>query len=238
MSSLLRRVLVLLAPLLSIGAARAEGLVQLSLEGVLTTPGGAPMEVHVGFWDGSAVQSVDLRLHLAQGTTSHDLATLLAARLRRAKASFQFPGEAAASSPAQLFLEDATLVSLRLGHGLRASVTTTEVAPESVRFLAPLEVHEPVDVAVCVSTFNPHLKTPGRFLLGVQAEGDAEPSSICEQLFSSGLARGLVSDRSTPDRWSPTKTTEGAVVIGCSIELSMAQADWGLEVRLEVPKAQ
>ena len=238
MSSLLRRTLVLLAPLLLIGAARAEGLVQLSLDGALSTPGGAPVELHLGFWDGSAVQSVDLRLHLAQRTTGHDLATLLAARLRKAGASFQFPGESTGGSPAQLFLEDTTLVSLRLGHGLHASVTTTQDAPESVRFLAPLEVHEALEVAVCVTTFHPHLKTPGRHRLSVQAQGDTEPSSICEELFTNGLARGLVSDRPAPDRWRPTKTSEGAVVTGCSIDLSLTQADWGLEVQLAVPKAQ
>jgi hypothetical protein len=238
MSSLLRRTLVLLAPLLLIGAARAEGLVQLSLDGTLSTPGGAPVEVHVGFWDGSSVQAVDLRLHLAQRTTGHDLATLLAARLRKAGASFQFPSESSGASPAQLFLEDATLVSLRLGHGLRASVTTTQDAPESARFLAPLEVQEAAEVEVCVTTFHPHLKTPGRLQLSVRAEGDKEPSAICEELFTSGLARGLVSDRPAPDRWRPTKTSEGAIVTGCSIDLSTAKADWGLEVRLAVPKAQ
>ena len=238
MSRILRCALACFAPLLLLGTASAEGLVQLSLEGQLSTAGGAPMELHVGFWDGETVQSVDLRLHLAEGTTSHDLAMLLAARLRKAGADFQFPGEATASSSAQLFLEDTTLVSLRLGHGLRAKVTTTDQAPESVRLLAPLEVKQSTEVLACVTTFNPHLKTPGRLRLVVKATGETEPSTICEELFTTGLERGLVSDRPSPDSWRPTKTSEGAVVIGCSIDLGASQADWGLEVRLAVPKPQ
>lgn len=237
MHRLLSLALRLVLPLFLLGTAQAEGLVQLTLRGQIATPGGAPMEVHLGFWDGKEVRSVDLRLHLAESTTARDLGVLLAARLRKAGGEFQFPGEhEGGERPAQLFIEDATLVSLRLGHGMTASVTTTQVVPKSVRFQAPIEALDVAQVSICVSTWHPHLKKPGRVSLSLNPAGDADPSTMCEALFTNGLEKGLISDRPRADLWSPTKTKNGAVLTGCSIDLSSKSGDWGLEVHLETPR--
>lgn len=237
MARFVRLLVLALLPLSLSGALHAEGLVQLTLRGELASAGGAPVEIHLGFWNGERVEAVDLRLHLARGTTAHDLRSLLARRLDKAGADYVAPPSVdGRADRAQLFLEQATLVSLRLGHGLSAAVTTTEGAPENVHFLAPLEVRATTYVQVCVSTYHPHSKEPGRAVLNLEVSEDAMPSDICQRLFNDGLAQGLVCDRSTADRWRPTKTDDGAGVTGCSIDLGIGKADWGLEVLLEVPR--
>ncbi len=226
----------LLLPLLLVASAQAEGLVQLSLRGRINTRGGAPVELNIGFWDGKRVRAVDLRLHLAEGTSASDLATLLATRLRKAHAELVTPEVSAASGgSAQLFIESATLVSLRLGHGLSAIITTADSVPEAVRFQVPKELEQAAKVSISVTTFHPHTKLPSRVDLVQSPEADTSPSSICESFFNEALEKGLICDRPNANRWRPMKTSAGAMVTGCSIDLR-SEADWGLEVQLAVPR--
>ncbi len=210
-----------------------RNLVQLTLRGILLTPGGGLMEISSGFWrDGTEIR-VDLSLHLAGGTSARDLATLLVARLRSAGAKLEYTGATSSNdSLAHIFLEHASLVRLRLGSGLSASITTTDAAPTSLRILVPIQTKDPANLSVCLTTFHPHTKLPGRLQLGLALEADADPSAICEKLFKDSLARGLVSDRPSADRWSPTRCTDGALITGCSMDLRSPNGDWGIEVRL------
>ena len=220
------------------GSSLAEGLAQLTLNGVIDSRGGAPVELHIGFAKGKEQRSVDLRLHLAQETSAVDVAALLVSRLRRAGAEVVFPAEHAnRPGPAQIFIEDATRVSLRLGHGLWGSITIPQAAPRSVRVLTPLQERDRASLTICATTFHPHTKIPGRVLLDLEVDPKANSTTIAEALFNQGLAHEdkLVGDRPTSDRWRPVKTTAGAEITGCSIELLSPGADWGLEVELDPP---
>ncbi len=231
------RLLLALVPFVALAApARAEGLVQLTLHGVLAQQGGGPVEIDWHFYDGEEVKEVGMRLHLAEYTKASDIASLLAKRLRQAGAEVTFPGEHERSiEVVNLFVEDTVQVNLRLHVGLHGTVTVCESAPESVRFLKPLEAVDSATIRVTTSTYQPHSKMPGTIHVGVEADGKRTPASICEDLFNQGLEKGLVGDRPTADTWRPTKTSDGASITGCSIELRSAASDWGLQVKLARP---
>lgn len=230
-------VLTLVAALFLTALAGAEGMVQISLHGQITSRGGAPVEIHVGHWDGQKVVPVDLNLHLAEKTTAQDVAHLLVSRLKRAGATVEFPAaNSNRSDSVQIFIEHTTLVSFRLGHGLWAGVTTCESGPEAIRFQVPLVQKESADILVCTTTFHPHLKKPGRTLVELDVDEFSTSGAICEILFNQGLAKGLIGDRPSADRWRPVKGTDGSLVTGFSIELLSPGADWGLEVMLSVPR--
>ena len=225
------------AALLLATPTRAEGMVQLSLHGQITSRGGAPVEIHVGYWNGKDVVAVDLNLHLAEMTTAQDVAHLLVSRLNRAGARVEYPAQhTSRPDPVQIFIESATLVSFRLGNGLWAGVTTCESGPEAIRFQPPLAQLESADILLCTTTFHAHTKKPGRKLMELEVDRYATSGAICELLFNQGLSQGLICDRPTADRWRPVKTSDGADVTGFSIELLSPGADWGLEVMLSVPQ--
>lgn len=226
--------LLLFAPFTS---ARGEGLVQLTLNGSLYARGGAPVEVQWNHWDGSEVVETHMRLHLAERTGAFDVAFLIASRLRARGARVLFPAEhSGRESDVHLFVEDTTLLSVRLGSGLWSRVTICEGAPESVRFSKPLTTIEGAQLSINTSMFNAHTKKAGGVLLELDIDGHQSPTSICEQLFQQGLSKGLICDRPSPDRWTPVRGTDGSSLTGCSIELLSPGTDWGLEVRLSVPQ--
>ncbi|MCB9913636.1 MAG: hypothetical protein H6828_00640 [Planctomycetes bacterium] len=229
-----------LLPLVLAGAARAEALVQLTLRGRVMVEGGAPVEVNVDFWDGTQTKSTSLRLHVANGTSASDVGRLLAGRLRRAGAELEDPAEGGVAEPllANLFVHGATRVSLRLGYGLWSSVTVCEGVPQSLRVLPPQAEQGDLRLAIGISTFLTHTRTSARVDLALDVKPDAEPSEICERLFEQALAKGLQSERSTADRWTPTKVTDGAQLTGCSIDLAAQRGDWGLEVVLGEPRGR
>lgn len=232
-----RIALSLLAFLSFVCPARSEGLVQLTLNGEIASPGGAMVELHVGFWDGYKAVPVDLRLHLADRTSASDVGHLLVSRLRAAGAKVLYPGEGTPRSKlAQILIEDTTLLSYRLERGLWATVTTCEQGPESVSFRPPLEQPGQAELSICTTTFHPHTKKPGRITLELDTTPESTTASICQELFELGLEKGLVGDRPTPSQWRAVRTEMGADVNGCSITLRSRSADWGLEVKLPVPQ--
>lgn len=221
-------------------AARAEGLVQITLQGVIESPGGAPVEVELAVWDGTEVDTLSLNLHLGRGTRARDLASLIATRLRRLNARVDFPDEnAAGSNPTErvaLFIEATTAVNLRLGYGLSAEVTLCDSAPSSVRFMPPQVVEGPADILIAVTTFQAHSRTIGRDSISLDVSSEDGAAKIAEQLAKNALEHGWIADRPRPDSWSCSKNTDGATVTGCSIELNAPEADWRLEVKLAVPQ--
>lgn len=231
------RLLLALVPFVALAApTRAEGLVQLTLHGVLAESGGGPVEIDWHFYDGKEVKEVGMRLHFAEYTKASDIAALLARRLRKAGAEVTFPGEYERSiEVVSLFVEDTVQVNLRLNVGLHGTITVCESAPESVRFMKPLAAIDSARIRVTASTYHPHSKMPGTIHVGVDADGKSSPAAICEDLFNQGLDKGLVGDRPTADTWRPTKTSDGASITGCSIELRAAASDWGLQVKLTRP---
>ncbi|MFT7485956.1 MAG: hypothetical protein ACI9F9_001808 [Candidatus Paceibacteria bacterium] len=237
MARFIRLFLSFAVTLLLLGSAQAEGLVQLTLRGKLTGRGGAPVEI---FWrvQSSAEQlakDVQLRLHLAEGTTAHDLATLIATRLRRLDVDVTFPSEHIATDTTQLFVESTTLLSLRLAPGMSSAITTCEGGPNSVRFLKPLAYVESAKAVIHTSTFHAHTKLPGGVLLDLNLQRMKTPAQLSEELFELGLAKEFIGDRPGIDSWRPVKASNGAGVTGCSVELWPGESDWGVEVILARP---
>lgn len=235
------RLLLVLASLLALaGSTRAEGLVQLTLRGAVSEPGGGPVEVAWGFVpDRGPALHDQLRVHLAEGTRAGDLAALLQARLERSGARVIAPPPRDDRSAVVLFLEGLVALDLRLEAGLSASITVCEGAPESVRFSAPRAAPgrlAPGRVFVTTSTFHPHSREQGSVRLEVALDQQTAPAAVCEALFQQGLERGLVGDRPAADAWRPLKTSDGALVTGCSIQLEDGRSGWGLQVRLAAPQ--
>jgi hypothetical protein len=164
------------------------------------------------------------------------VASLIAARLRARGAKVLFPSEHSGRSvDVQLFVEETTQLSLRLGYGLWSRVTTCDAGPQSVQLSKPLLVLDGAQLLINTTTFNQHTKLPSFVLLDLAIDSHANTSGICEKLFQQGLAKGLVCDRPAPDRWTPVRGSDGGIVTGCSIELLSPGADWGLEVKLAIP---
>ncbi|MFT7669419.1 MAG: hypothetical protein ACI8X5_002119 [Planctomycetota bacterium] len=233
------RLLLALSVLLFVAPdSEAEGLMQVTFGGSVETRGGGTVEIQWGFFDGEAVKDAHLRLHLAQRTSSFDLASLLVARLRAEGAKVQFPAEKGASKgPVHVFVAASTQLKLRLGDGLWATVTLCESGPEKVRLTKPSGEHLGGLLLIRTSTFLAHTKEVGSVLLELQIEDQAHPTSICGGLFDQALKKGLISDRPTADSWRPSKTDKGASLTGCSIGITKTKADWGLEVFLSPPAA-
>lgn len=221
-------------------AAHAEGLVQITLLGSILPPGGAPVEVELEVWDGEQVDALSLNLHLGQGTRARDLASLIATRLRRLDARVDFPDENADGPKdgfeTTLFVQAATSVNLRLGYGMQARVTLCDAAPSSLRFLTPQVNSEGAGIRIAITTFQTHSRQIGRDLISLDVDRGMGPAQVSEQLARVALDKGWIADRPRPDSWSCSRTSDGATVTGCSIELDSAAADWRLEVKLEVPK--
>ena len=234
---MIRLCCALALPLLAPTAA-AEGLLQISLRGKIYSEGGGPVEIEVGVWDGGArrARTVSMDLHLAEGTTSQDLAALLAGRLRSQGAQVVLPQEGSIGREVtSLFIEAATHARLRLGGGLWATVTACEGAPEQVRFLAPQVMKESAQIHIGVSTFHPHTRVRGRVDLIFEAERTLGAARLSEVLTAMSIRQGFRADRPSPDGWHAVRMADGSLITGCSVQLLSPGADWGVEMILGVP---
>jgi hypothetical protein len=216
--------------------ARAEGLVQISLSGTIHTRGGAPIEVELGYWDGSAVRRFAFNVHLGYGTRGEHLAALLAGRLAHDGARVQHLTSAIEAEPAHLFLDSATYVGLRLGHGLRGSVTLCDASPEGVRVLAPQVQPGSAQVLLTATTFHAPLRKIGRASLELDIDEQASASGISERLAALALEAGWMPDRPSPDRFACRKLTDGSVVTGFCVEVDGGNSDWRLVGALVGPR--
>jgi hypothetical protein len=217
-------------------AATAESLVQLTLHGELSETGGAFVQVEVDFWSDDSVRRNDLHAHLAQGTTAHDLAGLLYARLLETGAKVRFPSEGLGDpQKAQLFIEHATAVNLRLGFGLWAEVTACEESPQWIRLVEPQLAKGAAQIDLTATTFHAHLKQPGRLTLSLPLTPDSNTASISQEFSKLAAENDWIGERPSPDRWSPLRSELGAAVIACNIRFDSRKSDWRLEVQLSTP---
>lgn len=216
--------------------AQAESLVQLTLHGEIDEIGGSFVQVEIDIWRDQKVVRNDIHLHVAQGTSAHDLASLVNGRLADAGAVVRFPGEGTGKpTEAHLFIEHTTAINLRLGHGMWGEVTTCEEAPQWIRFDEPQLVPGDATLVLTATTYHEHLKTPGRLTLKLPLDKDTNSAALSQKLSTVAGENGWVSERPTADRWSPLRSDLGAAVIGCNIRFESKTADWRLEVQLHVP---
>jgi len=228
------RSLALIALLVTAPTTAAQGLVQVSLGGVLGQAGGAFIELEVAALNaqGQRLEAV-LHAHLAQGTTAAELSSLMVHRMQAAGLSFvRPPTSTGRRETAQLFVESVTFVHLRLGGGLTGDITLCDERPTAVRFLPPSVVRAPVSVAVYATTRHPHTRERGSAKVSIEAAADASSVVVAEALVQKAIRNGWVAARPTLESWSPVKLANGHEITGCSIALR-GTGDWGIEVEIE-----
>lgn len=212
---------------------RAQGLVQLSLQGEVATSGGALVEVGITFIVKGEPRNLELSLHLAERTTAADLAGLVRRSLDGGGGRALWTSEHSTDvRRANLFIEDVQALSLRLGHGLTAAVTLCEEAPAAVRVKPPLETKGGANLAITASTLHPHNKDHGRVSVELDIKERWSVSDVADALTTASIAKGWAAQCFEHETWRPEAMNDGSRVTGTSIELRSAAADWRLEVEL------
>jgi len=230
--------LVTLIPLLCAlftSTAQAEGLVQITIEGKITREGGARVELDLGAWHPAhqEAREMSVSLFLAEHTTAADVATLFATRISDAGFTVIAPTPTNTEDVkrAQLFVERAVLVSLRLGSGLSGAITACDSVPVSVRVLRPELQSEEAQVSVTISTFNQHSEKYGQEELSMAVPEKMNTTEIAGELFKLSLQSEWIAERPGTDAWRPMKMADGAIIRGFTARVA-SRGDWKLEVRL------
>ena len=218
-------------------AARAQGLVQVALEGSITVQGGARVEATVTARVGEETRSAVLDLHLAQGSDAHVVAALLAERARLANLSVLSIG-AAKGPTTSLFLGDVVSLELRLPAGLVGRIVVCEEAPSLVRLLPPppSSAKGAARLVLAATTLHPVTGLGGRTVVDFALPADGSAVKASEQLFAHTVAAGWVADRPTNDAWRPVRVGDSSLVRGLSVEIVSEGPEWGLAVELDAPR--
>jgi hypothetical protein len=221
-------------------AVRAQGPVQLTLSGQVDRAGGGRAEVVVTFANATtqgAPASVMFSMFLAERTSAADLAVLLERRFTAAGLSAVNTSAGQSARPATcLFLEGVLSVALRLGHGLRATVTLGEGRPETVRLLPPQDAKKDARLFVTASTWSAHERRHGRFELEHLLGAELPVVRIADQLTSTATRRGWPSDVRNHEVWLPGTSIAGAAIDAAHFDLD-SEGDWRLEIGL-APRGQ
>ncbi len=236
----LRPILLLLVslPLLAAPTA-AQGLVQLTLSGALSEPGGGRVQVAVEARVGDQVRRAALDLHLAQGTDAHALAALLAERAQALELPLLYPGAGAdPGAGVSLFFGQALRLEARLPAGLHGRLVACDGPPSAVRFLPPRpraagEQAPTTRLVLAVTTRHPVTGVEGseRVELDLPADGSAARAS--ERLFTRTVEAGWTADRPSNDAWRPLRVDDSSLVRGLSVEILRSGHGWGLALELE-----
>ncbi len=226
-----------LALALTTAFARADGLVQIVLEGEITQEGGARIELDLAFEarvnNVSTEARSELGLHLAKNTSAADVAHLLQRELARAGAIVIAPPDGGGERlRASVFVDHARAVGLRLGRGLTAQVCLCEEAPALVRFLPPKEVKEAARFSLTASTEQPHTKERTRFEYAFDLAASLSGEQAADTLTTGTIAKGWIGQWLDHQAWRPQSLSSGARVTGTCLVLA-SKGDWRLEVELE-----
>jgi hypothetical protein len=220
--------------------AAAQGMVQLALTGEVDRTGGARAEVEVTFANTATnmeARTVAFSMFLAERTSASDLAVLLEKRFAAAGARAV---NTSAGQPARavtcLFVEDVLAVSLRLGQGLRATVTLSEDRPHSVRILPPEDARQNAMLRVTASTWFAHERVHKRTELEAQLDSSMTTMRIADMLSSQAIRQLWPSEVERHETWLPGATAENGLIQGASFDL-ITSGDWRLELVL-APRRQ
>lgn len=220
---------------------RAQGLVELSLSGEITTKGGARVEIEVKTLDPNkpdvpAVTS--LAVMLAERTSAADLGMLLAKRLETTSfVRVIWRGEGAPThGPVNLFLDGVLGVGLRLGNGIEGRLTLCEDRPASVKLTPGLERRQGGEFRVVALTREDKSREMGRIGFVVKLDERSEITDVGTRLVHAAIGQGWPSELKGHDTWCPGPMTETQRVLSASLELDAA-ADWRLDVAL-APRVQ
>jgi hypothetical protein len=135
-----------------------------------------------------------------------------------------------------LFLEDVLAVGVRLGQGLRASVTLSEDRPQSVRVLPPEDAKQDAELRITASTWIAHERRHSRFELEARFDATLSGSRFADQIAGLATRGGWPSEVQRLDQWMPGTVASGGTVEAVVLDLQ-SSGDWRLEVVL-VPRVQ
>ncbi len=221
-------------------SAAAQGMVQLTLSGEIDRTGGARAEVEVTFVNGSTnnePRTVAFSMFLAERTSASDLGVLLekrfvAAGARAVNTSQGQPARAVTC----LFVEDVLGVSLRLGQGLRSTVTLSEDRPLSVRIVPPEDAKQDAILRVTASTWFPHERVHKRAEMETRLDPTLTTTRIADLLANQAIRAAWPSEVERHETWLPGPTAAAGVIQGASFDL-ITSGDWRLELVL-APRRQ
>lgn len=211
-------------------SALAAGTVQLVIHGKVHRDGGTPVEFVVEADGGETV----FRGIVGRDTQAGDLVALLERRLKAAGIRHVRGSDAPGQGPVSLFVEDVERVRLRLGGGLRGTVTACDEAPRALRLLpsrltdTSRGAHVMLGVT-CASRDGSSLATHEVALDLADVATTAE--RVADLLARRASQDGLYSERPTDDAWATSGTSAGEGAIGLTVEL-YADGDWGVELEL------
>jgi len=231
---------ILFAASCCVAPAAAQGMVQLTLSGEVDRTGGARAEVEVTFVNGNTnneARTVAFGMFLAERTSAADLAVLLEKRFVSAGARAVNTSQ---GQPARgvtcLFIEDVLGVSLRLGQGLRATVTLSEDRPLSVRIVPPEDAKQDAILRVTASTWFPHERLHKRAEMETRLDPTLTTTRIADLLANQAIRSGWPSEVDRHETWLPGTTASAGVIEGASFDL-ITSGDWRLEIAL-APRRQ
>lgn len=217
---------------------RAQGLVQLSLQGEVTTPGGGRVEIEIATFNPNAPSTpvvTRLNVLLGESTSAADLAVLLTKRLEGNFARVTSLGSNAPKlGPVNLFVEGVWSVGLRLGAGLSGNVTLCEDRPMSVKLTPGAEGRAGAKLRVVALTRLEHTQENGRFEVNAEFKDGSELTEVGTQVVRAAIGKGWPSELKGHDTWWPAPMTETSRILSCSFELK-SSADWRIDVTL-VPR--
>lgn len=222
------------------GSARAQGLVQLTMAGEVDRTGGARVEVDVTVANAATrgePRTLSLALFLAERTSAADLAVLLEKRLVAAGVRTVNTSEGQSARPVTcLFVEDVLSVGLRLGQGLRATVTLSEDRPESVRLLPPQDAKLDAELRVTASTWFAHDRKHGRLEFDARLAADQLSPRFADLLSGQATRAGWAGEVQRHEYWMPGAVASAGAVEAVNFDLQ-SSGDWRIEVAL-IPRVQ
>lgn len=217
--------------------ASAQGLVQLTFSGEIDRTGGARAEVDVTVAKDGQPRTLSFSVFLAERTSAADLAVLLEKRLTAAGVRTINASEGQSARPVTcLFVEDVLAVGLRLGQGLRATVTLSEDRAESVRVLPPQDARQDADLRVTASTWIAHERKHARVELEARLEAAMPLVRIADTLADKATRAGWPSEIQRHESWLPGAVAGGSAIDAVHFDL-LTQGDWRIEVAI-APRVQ
>lgn len=218
--------------------AVAQGMVQLTLSGEVDRTGGARAEVEVTFAStNNEARTVAFGMFLAERTSASDLGVLLEKRLVAAGARAVNTSE---GQPARavtcLFVEDVLAISLRLGQGLRSTVTLSEDRPHSVRIVPPEDARQDAILRVTASTWFAHERVHKRSEMETRLDPGLTTMRIADLLANQAIRASWPSEIERHETWLPGATAAAGLIVGASFDL-ITSGDWRLELVL-APRRQ
>lgn len=220
--------------------AAAQGMVQLALSGEVDRTGGARAEVEITFANTNTnleARTVAFSMFLAERTSASDLAVLLEKRFTSAGArAINTSQGQPARAVTCLFVEDVLAISLRLGQGLRSTVTLSEDAPHSVRILPPEDAKQDAILRVTASTWFAHERVHKRTELEARLDPTLTTMRVADILAAQAIRLTWPSEVERHETWMPGAIAANGLIQGASFDM-ITSGDWRLEIVL-APRAQ